>query len=69
MNDLGGATDGSGASTKAADLVVQEIRRNGGLNVYYTYCSYLNYKLNNYIDHMKQAMQSQTMIQLSLGTE
>jgi len=69
VNDLGGATDGSGASTKAADLVVQEIRRNGGLNVYFKYCSYLNYTLNNYIDHMKKVMQSQIMIQLSLGTE
>ena len=30
VNDLGGAVDGSGASTKAADLVVDEIKAAGG---------------------------------------
>jgi NAD(P)-dependent dehydrogenase (short-subunit alcohol dehydrogenase family) len=30
VNDLGGAVDGTGASTAAADLVVDEIRANGG---------------------------------------
>lgn len=30
VNDLGGAVDGSGASTKAADLVVEEIKKAGG---------------------------------------
>ncbi|MBU0993257.1 MAG: SDR family oxidoreductase [Proteobacteria bacterium] len=30
VNDLGGARDGSGASTSAADLVVNEIKKNGG---------------------------------------
>ena len=30
VNDLGGAADGSGASTRAADLVVEEIKKAGG---------------------------------------
>lgn len=30
VNDLGGSTHGEGASTKAADLVVEEIKRAGG---------------------------------------
>jgi len=30
VNDLGGSTDGSGAGTKAADLVVDEIKQAGG---------------------------------------
>jgi NAD(P)-dependent dehydrogenase (short-subunit alcohol dehydrogenase family)/putative sterol carrier protein/acyl dehydratase len=30
VNDLGGARDGSGASTKAADMVVEEIKKLGG---------------------------------------
>ena len=30
MNDLGGSTDGDGASSKAADLVVDEIKKAGG---------------------------------------
>ena len=30
VNDLGGGTDGSGASTKAADVVVDEIKKRGG---------------------------------------
>lgn len=30
VNDLGGVRDGSGASSKAADLVVEEIRKAGG---------------------------------------
>ena len=30
VNDLGGASDGSGASTRAADLVVEEITKAGG---------------------------------------
>src|SRR5688572_26943820 len=30
VNDLGGAVDGSGASTKAADKVVEEIKAAGG---------------------------------------
>jgi NAD(P)-dependent dehydrogenase (short-subunit alcohol dehydrogenase family) len=30
VNDLGGAVDGTGASTAAADVVVDEIRANGG---------------------------------------
>jgi NAD(P)-dependent dehydrogenase (short-subunit alcohol dehydrogenase family) len=30
VNDLGGARDGSGASTSAADQVVEEIKKNGG---------------------------------------
>lgn len=30
MNDLGGSTDGDGSSSKAADLVVEEIKKAGG---------------------------------------
>ena len=30
VNDLGGSADGSGASGKAADLVVAEIKKSGG---------------------------------------
>lgn len=30
MNDLGGSRAGEGASTRAADLVVEEIKRAGG---------------------------------------
>jgi NAD(P)-dependent dehydrogenase (short-subunit alcohol dehydrogenase family) len=30
VNDLGGSTSGSGASTKAADVVVDEIKKAGG---------------------------------------
>jgi NAD(P)-dependent dehydrogenase (short-subunit alcohol dehydrogenase family) len=30
VNDLGGAHDGTGASHRAADLVVEEIKKNGG---------------------------------------
>jgi len=30
VNDLGGSRDGQGASTKAADIVVQEIISKGG---------------------------------------
>ena len=30
VNDLGGSTHGEGASTRAADLVVDEIKKNGG---------------------------------------
>lgn len=33
VNDLGGTLSGSGGSTKAADVVVEEIRRNGGVAV------------------------------------
>lgn len=29
VNDLGGSRDGAGGSSKAADVVVDEIRRNG----------------------------------------
>lgn len=29
VNDLGGGRDGGGSSSKAADAVVEEIRRNG----------------------------------------
>lgn len=30
VNDLGGSRDGDGSSTKIADSVVNEIRKNGG---------------------------------------
>ena len=33
VNDLGGDIKGSGKSSKAADLVVNEIRANGGIAV------------------------------------
>ncbi len=33
VNDLGGARDGTGASTKAADIVVDEIKKAGGIAV------------------------------------
>lgn len=33
VNDLGGSTSGEGKSTKAADVVVQEIRNAGGIAV------------------------------------
>jgi len=33
VNDLGGSVDGSGASARAADVVVEEIIRNGGMAI------------------------------------